>query len=125
MKKRGIGEKPHLKKKTPGLVRIRPGRPGCFTGRFFNKLGPIQPPSPGLTRRAGPDLITLGNTRNTHQHQWQNNFIFLFVFYCVLYPLSLSNTTQFLFFVVFFLVFFNAKSRVSFFYIMYHECSLA
>ena len=57
MKKRGIGEKPHLKKKTSGFVRVRlgcqvMGRPtgstgvllGCCTGRFFNKPEPVQPP---------------------------------------------------------------------------------
>jgi len=120
-----------MKKKqrvSSGFYRVDRVLPGCFTGRSFNKLGPIQPPGLRPTYQTGPDLITIGNT---HQHQWQNNFIFLFVFYCALYPLSLSNTTQFLFFVVFFLVFFNAKSRVLYIYIyiyiyiMYHECSLA
>jgi hypothetical protein len=61
-------EKPHLKKKTLGLIRVRPSRqghwsthpvdrvlPGCCTGRSFNKSRPIQPSG----RPAGPGLITV------------------------------------------------------------------
>jgi hypothetical protein len=33
--------------------------PGCCTSWSFNKPGPVQPPSLGSTRRAGPDLITM------------------------------------------------------------------
>ena len=61
--------------KTPGLIRVRPSRPGhgstrrvdrvlpghC-TGRSLDKPKPVQPPGrpvPGSTRRAGPGLITM------------------------------------------------------------------
>jgi len=63
---------PHLKKKKPGLVRVRPGPgsthrvarvwPGCCHSRSFVKPGPVQPPGrpgPGSTRWAGPGLITV------------------------------------------------------------------
>jgi hypothetical protein len=50
MKKRDIGEKPHLKKK-PGLVRVRLGHgstrwidqvlPRCCINRSINKPGPV------------------------------------------------------------------------------------
>jgi hypothetical protein len=61
--------------KTPGLVRVCPGRPGhwltrrvdrvlpgCCPRRFCSKPGPVQPPGrpgPGSTRRAGPGLKTM------------------------------------------------------------------
>ena len=63
------------KKPKPGLVRVRPGRPGpgsthrvvrvwpgCCHSRSFVKPGPVQPPGPGSTRRAGPGLITVVQT---------------------------------------------------------------
>jgi hypothetical protein len=72
MKKRGIGEKPHLKKKKQDLVRVRLGRwghkstcqvdhdfSGCCTGQSFNKSEPVQLLGPGSTRQAGLDLITV------------------------------------------------------------------
>jgi hypothetical protein len=46
-----------LKKKKPNQVssgsRVDQVLPSCCTGRFFNKLEPVQPPDPGLTCRAG------------------------------------------------------------------------
>jgi hypothetical protein len=66
MKKNGIGEKPHLKKKKHqvlfGSWVDPPGQPGRCTGRSFDKPRPVQPPgrsSPGSTRRAGLGLITM------------------------------------------------------------------
>jgi len=68
MKKRGIGEKSHLKKKS-GLIRVRSSHGStrqinrvlldCCTRRPFVLSEPVQPPGPGLTRQAGPNLITL------------------------------------------------------------------
>jgi hypothetical protein len=62
-------QKPHLKRKKntgscPGLPGSWVDRvlPCCCTGLFFNKPGPVQPPSwpgPGSTRRAGPGLKTM------------------------------------------------------------------
>jgi len=63
MKKKGIGEKPHLKKKK-GLVQVmgRPGLAGSLHGLFFNKLGPVQLPSPGSTCRDNLGLISILDT---------------------------------------------------------------
>jgi len=62
-------------KKKPGLAQVRLGNgstrrvdrvlPGCCTSRSFNKPEPVQVPglpSPGSTRQAGPNLITMPRT---------------------------------------------------------------
>jgi len=67
MKKRGTGEKPHLKKKhrvssRSWVSRIWQGR--C-TDWFFDKPELVQPPDqtdPRLTHQIGPDLITLSKS---------------------------------------------------------------
>jgi len=100
--------------KTPGLVRVCPGRPGhgvdpvfssgfarvarvmgstrrvdrvlpgCCPRRFFSKPGPVQPPGPGSTRRAGPGLKTMHysmahvNSGDAVNRQWTFFFSPLF-----------------------------------------------
>jgi len=74
MKKEGYRRKTtcEKKKKTSGLARVCPSRPGHgltrrvdwvwpgrSTGRSFGKPGPVQPPSFGSTCRAYPGLITM------------------------------------------------------------------
>jgi len=81
-----MGFKSHIwKKKTPGVVWIRPGHgltrrvdrvlPGCCPGRSFIKPEPVQPPGwpgPGSTRRAGPGFITRLQLHSTYGklHCW-------------------------------------------------------
>jgi hypothetical protein len=75
MKKRGLGEKPHLKKKS--LVRVRQGHgltrrvawvwSGFCTSRSFVLPGSVQPTGrlgPRSTRQAGTGLITRAGACN-------------------------------------------------------------
>jgi hypothetical protein len=77
MKKEGYRRKTTFeKKKTTGSRSGSPGHgstrrvdrvwPGRCTGRSFNKPGPVQPPTPGSTRRAGSSLITMGIVLQSH-----------------------------------------------------------
>jgi len=59
IKKKGLGEKPHLKKKKTGLIRVRPGRPG-LAGFFYWPVFYLTRTSSATrsTRLADPGLIT-------------------------------------------------------------------
>ena len=48
----------------------RPGLAKSFHSLSFDKLGPIQSPSPKSTCQAGPGLITMLDTKGVHGSVW-------------------------------------------------------
>jgi len=78
MKKEGCKRKITFEKKKH---RVSPGSwvdwvwPNYYTGRSFDKLGLVQPSSPGSTYQAGPSLITmLLNKRSCPWSHWPWTF---------------------------------------------------